>query len=65
MLPHETACKAGAFLVGHIPEHAALVLPQAWVVLETSLHRLVRDMLNGAASRLRSGLSALAMLRRS
>jgi hypothetical protein len=20
MLPHETACKAGAFLVGHIPE---------------------------------------------
>ena len=43
-LPHETACKAGAFLVGHIPEHAALVLPQAWVVLETSLCRLARGI---------------------
>ena len=44
--------------------HAALVLPQAWVVLETSLCSLARGISavsNGAASRLRSGFSALAM----
>ena len=69
-LPHKTACKAGAFLVGHIPEcaqwHAALVLPQAWVVLETSLCWLARGITavsNGAASRLRSGISTMASSR--
>ena len=53
MLPHETACKAGAFLVEPHPqtkycppqEHAALVLPQAWVVLETSLCWLARGII--------------------
>ena len=67
-LPHETACKAGAFLVEPHPQsaqwHAALVLPQAWVVLETYLCWLARGITavsNGAASRLRSGFSALAM----
>ena len=43
--------------------HAALVLPQAWVVLETSLCWLARGMSavsNGAASRLRSGVSTMA-----
>ena len=76
MLPHKTACKADAFLVEPHPqmnycppqEHAALVLPQAWVVLETSLCWLARGITtasNGAASRLRSGFSALAMPYRS
>ena len=45
------------------PWHVAPVLPRTWVVLETSLHRLVRDMLNGAASRLRSGISTMASSR--
>jgi hypothetical protein len=56
-------------LSSHIPcdcaAHAALVLPQAWVILEISLCWLARGisahLLNGAASRLRSGFSALAM----
>lgn len=70
MLPHETACKAGAFLVEPHPQrcaaHAALVLPQAWVVLETSLCWLARGITavsNGAASRLRSGISTMASSR--
>ncbi len=69
-LPHETACKAGAFLVEPHPPgaqwHAALVLPQAWVVLETSLCWLARGITavsNGAASRLRSGISTMASSR--
>ena len=55
-------------LSSHIPSlldaaHAALVLPQAWVVLETSLCKLARGITavsNGAASRLRSGVSTMA-----
>jgi hypothetical protein len=58
-------------LSSHIPyqmiaAHAALVLPQAWVVLETSLCWLARGISavsNGAASRLRSGISTMASSR--
>ena len=49
MLPHGPACKAGAFLVEPHPQsalaaHAALVLPQAWVILEISPCGLARGI---------------------
>ena len=43
MLPHETACKAGTFLVEPHPRSAyaaqvAPVLPRTWMILEIALH---------------------------
>ena len=68
MLPHETACKAGAFLVEpHPQEVSSASCPGAapglsdFGDLSAQLVRNLSAVSNGAASRLRSGFSALAM----
>src|SRR5258708_37327043 len=68
MLPHETACKAGAFVVEpHPQEVISASCPGAapgvsdFGDLSAQLVRNLAAVSNGAASRLRSGCPALAM----